>query len=172
MRNVWNESCGEDQSIYFMFSNFFFRKACCLWDSVEKYGGAREPTNDDTTGRIRVSCLIRKATLAWTCVETPTHPPTRAYTQRDKYVIFITFPREKWLAKGSQCYVVRTLPVLTFLQKVLKSQSLFNRYWTPPPALGKVARRKAGPLLPSGSEVKMNGVTPPFAHTTSWPLQA
>ena len=35
MRNVSNESCIENQNTYFMFSDFFPRKSCRLWDSAE-----------------------------------------------------------------------------------------------------------------------------------------
>ena len=41
----------------------FFRKSCCLWDNVEKYGGAREAAD---VIRRRVACWIIKATRAST----------------------------------------------------------------------------------------------------------
>jgi hypothetical protein len=40
----------------------FLRKSCRLWDNVEKYGGAREATDDNITWRMRFACWITKAT--------------------------------------------------------------------------------------------------------------
>ena len=48
MRHVSDKSCRENQNVHFMFSNFFFRKSCCLWH-VEK------------------SCRARQATYRWQC---------------------------------------------------------------------------------------------------------
>jgi len=31
-----------------MFSDVLFRKSCRLWDKMEKYGGARQATDDNT----------------------------------------------------------------------------------------------------------------------------
>ena len=46
----------------FMFNNLFLRKSYRLWDNVEKYGGAREATDDDRIRRMRFACWISKAT--------------------------------------------------------------------------------------------------------------
>jgi len=35
MKNVSDKSCREFKNTYFMFSNFFFRKTCGLWDNVK-----------------------------------------------------------------------------------------------------------------------------------------
>jgi hypothetical protein len=45
----------------FMF-NFFFRKSCRLWDNVEKYGRARQATDDNIISRMRFACRIPRAT--------------------------------------------------------------------------------------------------------------
>jgi len=38
-----------------------FRKSCPLWDYVEKYGRARQVTDDDIIWRMRIACWIYKA---------------------------------------------------------------------------------------------------------------
>jgi hypothetical protein len=49
---------------------------------MEKYGGARESTDDNITRRMRVACWITKAT--------DTH---------SEYVILIAFPLQHWLSE-------------------------------------------------------------------------
>ena len=71
MRNLSNKFV-EKMKTHFIFNNFFFRKSRCLWDNVEKRGGAREATNDVTVWRRRVACWISKPTRT----QTPTHPVT------------------------------------------------------------------------------------------------
>jgi hypothetical protein len=58
----------------------FFLKSCRLWVNVEKYGTARQATDDNIIRRMRFACRITKAT--------DTH---------SEYVILITFPRQQWL---------------------------------------------------------------------------
>jgi hypothetical protein len=60
-RNVSDKSCRENQNTHFMFNNFF-RKSCCLWDNVEKYGRARQATDDNIIRRMRFACWVTKAT--------------------------------------------------------------------------------------------------------------
>jgi hypothetical protein len=43
-------------------STTFFRKSCRLWDNVEKYGRARQATDDLIIRRTRVACWITQAT--------------------------------------------------------------------------------------------------------------
>jgi hypothetical protein len=67
---------------HILFSITVFRKSCRIWDYVEKYGGAREATDDVTVQRIRFLCWINKA--AWT--QAPRHlyiarTHTHTYTQ-------------------------------------------------------------------------------------------
>ena len=63
-----------------MLNNFFFRKSCCLLDNAEKYDTTRLATDDNIIRRMRIACWITK--------DTNTHT---------EYVIFIGFPRQKWL---------------------------------------------------------------------------
>jgi hypothetical protein len=79
MRNISDKSCRENQNTHFMF-NHFSRKSCRLWDNVEKYGRARQTTDDNIIRRMRFASWITKAT--------DTH---------SEYVILIAFPRQLWL---------------------------------------------------------------------------
>jgi hypothetical protein len=56
MRNVSDRICRGNRSTHFMFSNFFFRVSCRLWDNVQKYGRARQTTNDNIIWRMRFAC--------------------------------------------------------------------------------------------------------------------
>jgi hypothetical protein len=58
----------------------YFRKSCRLWDDVEKYGGAREATNDNTTHAL---CVLDKQGHSRSRVYTrlDTHARARAHTQ-------------------------------------------------------------------------------------------
>jgi hypothetical protein len=58
----------------------FFRKSCRLRDNVEKYGTARQATDDNIIRRMRFACWVTKAT--------DTHP---------EYAILISFPRQQRL---------------------------------------------------------------------------
>jgi hypothetical protein len=58
----------------------FSLKSCRLWDNVEKYGTARQATDDNIIRRMRFACCITKAT--------DTH---------SEYVILIACPRQQWL---------------------------------------------------------------------------
>ena len=62
----------------------FSRKSCRLWDNVEKYGTARQATDDNIIRRMRFACWITKAT--------DTH---------SECVILIAFPRQQWLRERS-----------------------------------------------------------------------
>jgi hypothetical protein len=53
---------------------------CVLLDNMEKYGTAREATDDNTIQRMRFSCWISKSTD--TLLE---------------YVLLVAFPQQKWL---------------------------------------------------------------------------
>jgi hypothetical protein len=63
-----------------MFNNFFFRKSCRLWENVEKYGTAKQATDDNIIRRMRFACWITKSTN--------THLAC---------VIIIAFTRQQWL---------------------------------------------------------------------------
>ena len=60
MRNVSDRSCIENQT-HSLCSITFFKKSCQFWDNVEKYGTARQAT-DDTIMLYRKDaiCLLDK----------------------------------------------------------------------------------------------------------------
>ena len=71
--------------------NNFLWKLCFLWDNVEKYGTARQATDDNIIRRMRFACWITKGT--------ETH---------SEYVIF-AFAQQQWLSEGasmSRSYVL------------------------------------------------------------------
>jgi hypothetical protein len=74
--NLSDKSSRENQNTYFILSNF----SCRLWDRVENEGRATQATDNNIVGLIRFACWITKVT--------DTH---------SEYVMFIAFPREKWL---------------------------------------------------------------------------
>jgi hypothetical protein len=61
MRNVSDKCGGWNQNTSFKFNNSF-RKSCCLWNIVEKYGTVRQATDDNIIWRMRFTCWIIKAT--------------------------------------------------------------------------------------------------------------
>jgi hypothetical protein len=46
---------------HFLCSITFSRKSCRLWDNVEKYGRARQATDNNIIWRMRFACWITKA---------------------------------------------------------------------------------------------------------------
>jgi len=64
--------------IHFVFSEFFFRKSCTLWDNAERY--CRADRSQVTIKRMRISRCIPKAT----------------HTDSE-HVIFIAFPPQHWM---------------------------------------------------------------------------
>jgi hypothetical protein len=65
---------------HILWSIFFFRKSCRLYHNVEKYGRAKQSTDDNIIRRMRFACWITKAT--------DTH---------SEYVILIAFLQQQWL---------------------------------------------------------------------------
>jgi hypothetical protein len=94
MRNVLDKSCRENENTHFTHNNFF-RKACRLWDNVERYREARGTVNEVTIWRIPAADWISKAT--YTHGHAHGHAPWRARAHTHKYVVFIAFPRQLWL---------------------------------------------------------------------------
>jgi hypothetical protein len=70
----------EEIKIHILGSIIFSRKSCRLWDDVERYGTATQPTAVSTMRRMRFACWITKATDT-------------------EYVILIAFPRQQWLSE-------------------------------------------------------------------------
>jgi hypothetical protein len=60
--------------------NIFFSKSYRLWDIVEKYGKARQATDDYIIQRMRTECCI-----------------TKAKNTHSEYLIFISSPQPQWL---------------------------------------------------------------------------
>ena len=81
MRNISDKSSRENRNTCFIF-NKSVRKSCRLRDNVEKYGRARQATDDDMIRRMRFACWITKAT--------DTH---------SEYVIRIAFLWQQWLSE-------------------------------------------------------------------------
>ena len=78
---------------HFIFSNFF-RKSCCLWDNVEKYGGAREAVDS----MVHARCVwISKVTSA----QAQACPRAAKRTHTDQYVILIAFPQQQWFRESA-----------------------------------------------------------------------
>ena len=65
-----------------MFNNFS-QKSCHLQDNMEKYGGARQATNENIIWHMYIACWITKA----------------RDTTHSEYVTLITFPGQQWLCQ-------------------------------------------------------------------------
>jgi hypothetical protein len=63
-----------------MFNNFFPENRAVYEIMWEKYGTARQATDDNIIHRMRFACWITKATDRY-----------------EEYVILIPFPRQQWL---------------------------------------------------------------------------
>jgi hypothetical protein len=61
MRNVSHKFV-DNIKTHIFGSITFSRKSCRLWDNVEKYGRARQDTDDNIKQRMRFACFIIKAT--------------------------------------------------------------------------------------------------------------
>jgi hypothetical protein len=78
--------------------NTFSRKSCPLQDNVEKYGTARQATDDNIIGRMPFACWVTKAT--------DTH---------SEYVMLIASSRQKWLCERASMLGCSALPVFLLL---------------------------------------------------------
>jgi hypothetical protein len=95
----------------YCFFFFFFRKSGVCEITWKRYGRAREATDDNLIGRMRIVRLITTATN--------THL---------KYVILIIFPRQQWLSERSSMLVYSTLSCLMeYQQTYLLKKVLFVR---------------------------------------------
>jgi hypothetical protein len=82
MRSVLNESCREDQSTDFIFSNIFSEN-CAVYEIMwKKCGRVILATDDNILQCMQFACWITKAA--------DTH---------SEYVILISFPWQWWLQK-------------------------------------------------------------------------
>jgi hypothetical protein len=81
MRNGLDKICRENQNTHFMFNNFFPKIVPFLISyNVEKYGRARQATDDNIIRRVRFACWVTK--------------PTDTHSE---YIILIAFPLEQGL---------------------------------------------------------------------------
>jgi hypothetical protein len=80
MRNVSDKCYRENKKTHILCSETFFRKSCRFSDNVEKYGTARQATDDNIIRRMRFEC--------WVTNGTDTHSAN---------VILIAFPRQQLL---------------------------------------------------------------------------
>jgi hypothetical protein len=107
---------------HFTLKNFFPRKSCRLWDNMEKYGTARQATDDNIILRMRFAWWITKAT--------DTH---------SQYVILIAFPRQQWLRERASMlrypYIASFILYLNPGVLTVTAQSAVTGYtqysWTP-----------------------------------------
>jgi hypothetical protein len=61
IRNIWDKSCWENQNTSSMINNVYFRKSCCFWDTVEKYGTVGDVTDGSNIWNMRIKCWINEA---------------------------------------------------------------------------------------------------------------
>jgi hypothetical protein len=71
----------KNRNMHFRFNNFFFRKSCRLWDTLEKYGKAGQTTDVNIMWRMRFACHMTKA---------------RKQKNTQNILILVTFPQQKW----------------------------------------------------------------------------
>ena len=136
MRNFSNNSCRENQNKHFMFNNVFPENRA-VYDTVEKFGGARGAINDVTVWRKRVVWWISKATRTdrHCHAHVLRHTHGRVLTHTNKYITLIAFPLQQWFANAPQYYVIRTSSY-SFSMHVLPaiSSSIFlqvYKFWCP-----------------------------------------
>jgi hypothetical protein len=79
-----------------LYSVIFFQKSYHLWDNVEKYGTARQSTDDNIIWCMCFACWITKA------VHTP------------RICDIISFPQQQWLSRHTSMLRYSTLFILLF----------------------------------------------------------
>jgi hypothetical protein len=109
MRNVSDKVVEKIKTHICMFSKFFFRKLCRLWDNVESFCRVGQATYDNITWRMCFACWITK--------DTDTH---------SEYVILIAFHGNNGYTNAPQYYVIRALPVLFFILGEFFWQPMFQ----------------------------------------------
>ena len=73
---------------HILCSIMFFRKWFHLSDNMEKYGGARQATDDNIIRRMRFACWVTKATDTHTYIHTHIHTyiHTNTHTYTHTYI--------------------------------------------------------------------------------------
>jgi hypothetical protein len=94
MRNISDNSCRVNQNTH-LCPIKLLRKSYRLGNNVEKYGIARQVTDDNTTECMPYACWI---------------PKLQTYSE---YTRFIAFPRQQWLPNAPQSSVICTLSCYT-----------------------------------------------------------
>jgi hypothetical protein len=95
--NISDKSCRLNQNAFYIQYSFS-EKLCRLWDNVDKYGRARQATNDSITWHICFACQITK---------------TRIQTHSE-YLFITAFPWNTGYASTPQCDIIHTLPVFFY----------------------------------------------------------
>jgi hypothetical protein len=98
-RKVFQTKLTEKMKTHILCSITFFRKSCPLCDNVEKYGAAREVTDDNIIRHMHFACCISKATRPRTHApraRARAHTHAHTHTHTKKYVMRIAFPRQQW----------------------------------------------------------------------------
>jgi hypothetical protein len=104
-----------------------FRKSCRLWQNVKKRGWATGVTNDVTIWRIRVACLISKATCAHPHVHAnaPGQARTGAHTQIRNVYCFSTVTMVRECASILRyTYIVLFLFIVIMMTIMINAQLL------------------------------------------------
>ena len=82
VRNISDKGYLGSQNTHFIFNKFFLRKSCRLGDNVEKYGTARQATDESIIRRMRIACWFLKVT-----------------DTQSEYAILIAVSLQNWLHK-------------------------------------------------------------------------
>jgi len=104
MRNISNKS-RENQNTHLVFSNFFSRKSCRLWDNMEKYCKTGQATDDNM---VHAHCML--------------YTYVYKYTLRicNTYCFFFVF--QQWLdecASILRCAYVHCLSCFHLMKRIL-----------------------------------------------------
>jgi len=86
---------------------FFFRKQCCLWRKVEKYGRAGSTTDK----------ILRKSIARWI---------PKATNTSSEYVKLIAIPQQQWLSERASTLRYMYIDPLVSLDLVLVSPTLLT----------------------------------------------
>jgi hypothetical protein len=109
IRNASDESRKQNQNSHFMYNNFFPWKSCRLWHNVEKYGTARQATDDNIIRRMRFACCTTKATDI-------------------QYGTFIAFPRQPRLRERP--WILRYTYIACLVHPPVTSSHRSHRWYT------------------------------------------
>jgi hypothetical protein len=121
MRNVSDKSCRENQNANFFCSETFFSNNLFIYEKMsQKSGGATGTTGNmahahcmlDKQGYTRESTRPHLSTHTHTHARTRMHSPTRAHKPTEICNIYCFYTATVVFVNASQCYYIRTLPVL------------------------------------------------------------